>query len=86
MENNKILSIIINLIEGAKSEKSVLKDGELSLHRCSYLLNQTIRQYQLPKDHYLVSEAALDLWDQLSSDSIFNYTYKNTVKKIVRVP
>ena len=39
--------------------------------------------YQFPQNHYYVSEKAQKLWDAISSDSIFNYTYRDTVIKDV---
>lgn len=81
MEQNKILNIIITLLEGAKTEKRILIDKDLALHECSYLLNQTIRQYEIPKDHVLVSKKAKELWEQLSTKSIFDYRYKDQIKK-----
>ena len=87
MEQNRILDIIINLLIGIKNNNKLVDqssiDGELRLNGCSYLLNQTIRQYQFPQNHYYVSEKAQKLWDTISSDSIFNYTYRDTVIKDV---
>lgn len=87
MERNRILDIVVNLLIGIKSNNKLVDqssiDGELKLNGCSYLLNQTIRQYQFPQSHYYVSEKAKKLWDTISSDSIFNYTYRDTVTKDV---
>lgn len=87
MKRNRILDIIVNLLIGIKNNNKLVDqssiDGELKLNGCSYLLNQTIRQYQFPQSHYYVSEKAKKLWDMISSDSIFNYTYRDTVIKDV---
>lgn len=87
MEHNRILDIIINLLIGIKNNNKLVDqssiDGELNLNGCSYLLNQTIRQYQFPSSHYYVSQKAQELWDKISTDSIFNYTYRDTVTKNV---
>ena len=84
METNRVFDIIIDLIIGIKNEnKLVEKNGnnKVTLNNCSYLLNQIIRQIQLPRDHYFVSEKALALWNSISSNSIFDYTYRDTVTK-----
>ena len=84
MEQNRIFDIIINLLEGIKSQNRLIvhnKDKEMVLNGCAYLLNQTIRQYQVPQSHYFVSKKAQELWNQISTDSIFNYTYQNKVTK-----
>ena len=84
MEQNRILDIIINLLMGIKNRNQLVDkcgDEDLVLNGCSYLLNQTIRQYQFSKNHYFVSKKAQELWDKISTDSIFNYTYRDTVTK-----
>ena len=87
MKRNRILDIIVILLNGIKNNNKLVDqssiDGELKLNGCSYLLNQTIRQYQFPQSHYYVSEKAKKLWDTISSDSIFNYTYRDNVIKDV---
>ena len=87
MEQNRILDIIISLLVGVKNNNKLVDqsaiEGELTLNGCSYLLNQTIRQYQFPSNHYYVSQKAQELWDKISTDSIFNYTYRDTVTKNV---
>ena len=79
MEQNRIFDIIINLLIGIKSQDKLVEQAEngeiLTITQCKYLLNQTIRQYQIPKDHYFVSEKALELWKQIRKDSIFDYMY-----------
>ena len=85
MEQNRVLDIIINLLIGIKNDNKLIgkscKDEEILLNGCSYLLNQTIRQYQFPESHYFVSEKAQELWNKISSDDIFNYVYRDTVTK-----
>jgi hypothetical protein len=84
MEQNRIFDIIINLLMGIKNRNQLVDkcgDEDLVLNGCSYLLNQTIRQYQFSKNHYFVSKKAQELWDKISTDSIFNYTYRDTVTK-----
>ena len=90
MENNKILDIIINLLEGVKNKDKLLinssTENKMELKGCGYLLNQTIRQLVLPPDHYFVSQKALNLWKQIRDDSIFKYEYRQKVKKNIREP
>lgn len=90
MEQNRIFDIIINLLIGIKSQDKLVEQTEtgeiLTITQCKYLLNQTIRQYQIPSDHYFVSEKALELWKQIRKDSIFNYMYRDIVTKTTETP
>lgn len=85
MEKNRVLDIIINLLIGIKQQNRLVEQScineNIILNECAYLLNQMIRQYQLPPNHYFVSEKAQLLWEQISSDSIFNYSYRDKVTK-----
>lgn len=45
-----------------------------------YLLGQSIRQYDVPKENHHVSEAANNLWKKLTQGSIDNFHYRDTVK------
>lgn len=85
-KHNKVLDIIINLLDGLRSGGDLRDDfgGEdLVLNDCSYLLNQSIRQYKIPQCHYFVSKKAFELWSKIRSDSIFNYWYRKKVVKNV---
>lgn len=81
--NNKILDIIINYLDGIKSD-NVLKENcqQFHLHGCKYLLNQTIRQLQLPDDHILISEKAQNIWNSITTENIKDYYYQKVVTKI----
>ena len=84
MQQNKILDIIINLIIGIKNNNQLSEKNNsntMCLGGCSYLLNQTIRQYQISQSHYFVSEKAFELWNKISTDDIFKYTYRDKVTK-----
>ena len=84
MEQNRIFDIIISLLIGIKNQNQLIDqfaNKSMTLNDCSYLLNQTIRQYQLPRDHYFVSEKAQELWNKISSKSIFNYKYRDKITK-----
>ena len=85
MQQSRILDIIINLLSGIKSNNSIIEsidnDTQMKLKGNSYILNQALRQYVLPKNHYFVSEKAFELWTKISTDDIFNYEYQNKVVK-----
>lgn len=88
MENkNVVLDIIIEFVKGFYSEENSIqleskKEGHCKLKSCNYLLNQILRQWDIPKENYYVSKAADALWKELASedDSINNYTYTQKVK------
>ena len=85
MQQNRILDIIINLLSGIKNDNQILENVDdshtMRLGGCSYLLNQTIRQYQIAQNHYFISEKAFELWIKISTDDIFKYTYRDKVVK-----
>ena len=85
MQQNKILDIIINLLTGIKNKNSIVEEVEdqtkMTLNGASYLLNQTLRQYNIPKNHYFISEKAFALWNKISTDDILKYTYRDKVVK-----
>lgn len=75
---NEILDIIISLINGVKAGGHIESDGQI-LWGSKYLLNQTIRQYSQPNDHYFISEKALDLWNKITSEDIMSKYYRDRV-------
>ena len=84
MNQNKVLDVIISLINGVKNSyvlSSVYGEENLSIDNCGYLLGQTLRHYVIPKDHYFVSKKAYDLWTKITNHSIFNYTYRDKITK-----
>jgi hypothetical protein len=83
-KDNPVLDVIISLVEGAKTRQKALKcdcNGEnYTLWGCDYLLDQALRQYQIPESHYLISKAASDLWAELAkTQDIRNFHYKQKV-------
>lgn len=58
--NNEILDIIISLVKGVRADGHIESDNHI-LWGSDYLLNQVLRQYDIPKDHYYVSERASKL-------------------------
>ena len=74
MENNVVLDVIIALLQGVKNNNT-LEHGQHKIKKCNYLLNQTIRQYQIPQDHLLVSIKAKELWDKISTGNIISINF-----------
>ncbi len=87
MKHNKVLDIIINLLIGVKSNKCLVDEFEngekFGIGGCSYILNQTLRQYHLPEDHYFISEKADELWMRISEENILKYSGRKRVKKTI---
>ena len=85
MQQNKILDIIINLLSGIKNKNAIVEEFEgetgMTLNGASYLLNQTLRQYNIPENHYFISEKAFELWNKISTDDILKYTYRDKITK-----
>lgn len=84
MENkNIILDIIIEFVKGIKNKDNAVEanvNNKLyKLWASSYLLNQILRQWNIPSNHSYVSVKAKNLWDKLSSKNIFDYHYTNMV-------
>lgn len=52
---------------------------EKYLWNCKYLLNQVLRNYNVPPERYHVSKAAKELWDSITDDDIKNYYYHEKV-------
>lgn len=78
MKNNIIISTIKCILSGYKKLKEEASKKEIDSLR--YLLGQAIRQYDVPKENYHISQAAKERWDELSNDYILNYWYHKQVK------
>ena len=84
MEQNKVLDTIINLIQGIKSNQNLSSNFNnelLQLDQCGYLLSQVLRHYKLKPSQSFVSEKAFELWSKITTENIFNYTYRDKVTK-----
>ncbi len=84
MEKNQVLDIIINLVQGVKKNQFLspnFNDETFELDRCEYLLGQILRHYKIKPEQYFVSKEAFKTWSKISTDSIFNYTYRDKVTK-----
>lgn len=79
MVNKHELDYIIFLVKTWKEGK----DGEeyaLSFNSAKYLLGQTLRQLELPKNKYLISEAAFKLWNSITDEDIYKIFYRTKVE------
>lgn len=77
--NDEVLNIIISLIKGLKAGGN-LSTNNFDLKSCKYLLNQTIRQLSLSPDHYLISVAAKQKWEELQTGKdIETCFYRETI-------
>lgn len=80
---NAVLDVLITLIKGAKAESSGLQCDHNGQHYilwgCDRLLNQALRLYQIPDDHYLISEKAKDLWAKITTKPIKDFNYQRPV-------
>lgn len=84
MENkNVILDMIIEFVKGIKNKDNAVEvnvnNKSYKLWASSYLLNQILRQWNIPLNQSYVSVKAKKLWDKLSSKNIFDYHYTNIV-------
>ncbi len=79
--NADLIIRLLQLYHDAPNEGALIhEDYTFDKNGVSYLLNQTIRQLWLPKEHYLVSVKAQDLWDRITDGDIRDYFYRDRVK------
>lgn len=78
MKNEVVLDIILCLISGYNKLK--VKGCKKDIGGLRYLLGQSIRQYDIPKKNYHISEGAKKRWEELSSDPIEKYWYRKKVE------
>ena len=89
MDKNPILDIIICILKNRKSylvnKKTSFKiectyNGKIyGLWNSSYLLGQIIRQYQISDDNYYISSKANALWERITKQNIWNYSYRDKI-------
>lgn len=81
MKNDAIIKSILCLLKGYKDEKEVEPKQQKNLNSIRYLLNQSIREYDIPDMHRHVSEKATELWSKImpKTEDIKNYHYKQMV-------
>lgn len=78
-KNFYILQSISKLLEAYQilsTDKVCYAADITSIH---YLLGQTIRAYKIPAANVHISEKAYEMWQQLTSESIDKYWYRETV-------
>ena len=73
--NKHLVEAIITLLKGYKASM----DDKRRKNDYKYLASQCIRQYASPADHYHVSDAAQQLWNQLTDKPIEGYFYRDVV-------
>ncbi len=73
------LDMIISLIKGHKQGHNSVLSGSSRIRGAHYLLGQVVRQYGIPDNNHYISKEAKLLWNKLSDDNIWNYTYTNPV-------
>lgn len=79
-KNEAIINSIIVLIKEYKTLLSSSTSNIRDIRSLRYLLNQSIREYDIPSDNRHVSKAALILWKDLTKEDIKNYHYRDVVK------
>lgn len=79
MKNNAIIESILCLLKGYKDEEKAKQTQ--NLNDLKYLLNQSIRQYDIPDGNRHLSVEADKLWKQVmpTTENIMNYHYKQMV-------
>ncbi len=61
------------------SYKGELDGKEYLFTGSKYLLNQIIRQYIPSEENFHISKAGYELWKEISSESIWGYSYTNKI-------
>ena len=90
MKDTNIFDAIIMLTKAIKNTPKT-KNKNISYYSAfdgykfgnlKYILNQLLRQYDIPQDRIFISEEALNYWNSITNDDItkFNYTDKFTLK------
>ena len=70
--NNYLIKLIIIAINGLKANGTNPANYE-------YLLNQIIREYIIPDNHWWISEAADKLWHSITNKNISQYRYRQKI-------
>lgn len=86
-EKCEVFDIIITLVKSFKTLDSngnphvisKYENKEIYLWNCKYLLNQVLRNYNVPPERYHITKAAKSLWDSITDENIKNYYYREKV-------
>jgi hypothetical protein len=79
MKNDAIIASIIILIKEYKALLSLSTSNNRDIRSLRYLLNQSIREYDIPLSNWHISQEALKLWKELTTADIKNYHYRDVV-------
>ena len=80
---NKVIGIIIDFVKALQSKDraliSIESNGTYKISSPKYLLGQILRQYELEQNQYYYSTSAKLLWEKLSTQDMWNYSYRQYV-------
>lgn len=83
--SNKVIDLIVNLLSGLKNGDKLADDSVINkpiqIFNCKYLLGQVIRQLTLREDRLFVTEKAFEIWNNITDESIFKFSYRDSVIK-----
>lgn len=75
-KSNIVLDLIINFVKAINIGVFYDKNKSYKINSPKYLLNQILRQIDIPENNYYISQKAKQKWAELSKDDIKNYTYQ----------
>ena len=79
MKNEAIIDSIMCLLSAYKKEMAAPNPNKADLKSLKYLINQTIREYKVPRGNHHLSRRAFDRWENLSTEDIMIKHYKDKV-------
>lgn len=79
MKNEAIVDSILCLLRQYRKELTTPKPNKADLSSLKYLINQTIRAYDIPEENHHLSQRANDRWNELSTEDIMKKHYKDKV-------
>lgn len=79
MKNDAIIKSILCLLDEYKTEYAKPSHNKVVLGSLRYLLNQSIRQYDIPAENHHLSQAAHERWTGLTTADIRKYHYRDIV-------
>lgn len=79
---NQVLDIIIPFVIATKNNRPIDSENSMvpQMGNTKYLLGQMIRQLWIPKNHYFISKKAQMIWQQISTQDMFDYCYRHIVQ------
>ena len=81
MKNDAIIKSILTLLKEYKAKNDPPTNSRKDSNKASlkYLINQAIREYDIPKHHRHASRGAQERWEELSSGDIMSKHYQDKV-------